>query len=142
MWGKRKIGFGMFCCALLLSFLQPPRISSQTIEENLSTLESLIDSSLSSIESIEQDNEALRRTLENLQKSLQAQSLLLTEQGKLLTEQALNYDQQRLIYEAQKEYSAALQIKLKHYKTVLILAAPICAGLGVLLGLGLGPAGN
>jgi ABC-type transporter Mla subunit MlaD len=123
---------------LFVSFLLPPPLLSQTIEENLLTLGNLIDSSLSSIETTATENEALKTTLENLEGSLKTQSALLREQGRLLNEQAANYNQQQQIYEAQKSYLGTLRTRSNAYKWSLIIAVPICTGLGAWLGWKLG----
>jgi hypothetical protein len=125
----KKVASGLFLLVLL-----PRLVFSQTIEENLWTIGSLIDNSLFSIESMTKDNEVLTQTLENLKASLQTQSALLIEQGRLLNEQELNYSQQRQIYETQKEYLSTLQVKYKVFKVSLIIAVPTCIGLGVWLG--------
>lgn len=119
---------------LLLSLLLPPPLFSQTIEENLSILGNLIDSSLSSIENTEKDNETLRETLENLESSLKTQSLLLREQGRLLNEQEMNYNQRQQIYETQKAYLETLRFKSTILKVSLLIAVPACIGLGAFLG--------
>jgi uncharacterized membrane protein YccC len=118
----------------LLSLLLPGPLISQTIEENLSTLGNLLDSSIASIERIGSDNEALRQTLENLEASLQTQSLLLREQGRLLSEQEADYGEQRKIYEAQGAYLVTLRRKSTIYKVSLIAAVPVCIGFGTWLG--------
>jgi hypothetical protein len=124
----------LLSAALLLSLVLSSPGFSQTIEENLLTLGNLIDSSLSSIERMARDNEGLKQTLESLEASLKTQSLLLREQGALLNEQEANYNQQRQIYETQKAYLGTLQSKSKIYKVSLILAVPVCIGLGAWLG--------
>jgi hypothetical protein len=124
----------LLLAALLLSLAPRWPCSPQSIEENLFSLESLIDKSLSSIESMESDNEALKKTLASLEASLTTQSLLLREQGQLLSEQEASYAQRRRIYEAQERCLEALQFKSKAYKWSLIVAAPVCAGLGAWLG--------
>jgi hypothetical protein len=58
----------------------------------------------------------------------------LREQGVLLNEQEANYNQQRMIYETQKQYLGTLQTKSKIYKVSLIIAVPVCIGLGAWLG--------
>jgi hypothetical protein len=118
----------------VLLLLLPGQLFSQTIEENLLTLGSLIDSSLLSIESVTKDNELLRQTLENLKVSLQTQSGLLAEQGRLLNEQEASYRRLQQIYEAQGRYLATLQFKSKAYKVSLIVAVPISIGLGTWCG--------
>jgi ABC-type transporter Mla subunit MlaD len=107
---------------------------AQTITDNLSELERLLDSSIASIEHIERENETLKQTLENLETSLRTQSLLLKEQGALLNEQEANYARQQQIYETQKQYLQTLQRKSKIYKVSLMIAAPACIGFGAWLG--------
>jgi hypothetical protein len=123
-----------FVGGCLLLALLPALLFSQTIEENLLTLGSLIDNSLSSIESVTKDNGLLKQTLENLEVSLRTQSSLLIEQGRLLSEQEANSNQQQQIYEAQRQYLGTLQFKSKIYKVSLIVAVPTCIGLGAWLG--------
>jgi hypothetical protein len=115
-------------------FSLPGSLFSQTIEENLWTLGSLIDSSLLSIDSMTKDNEILSQTLEDLRVSLQTQSGLLIEQGRLLNEQGADYGRLRQIYEAQGRYLEALQFKFKVYKVRLMIAVPISIGLGTWCG--------
>jgi hypothetical protein len=117
---------------LLLSL--PGLLFSQTIEENLLTLGSLIDSSLLSIDSMKKDNEILSQTLEDLKVSLQTQSGLLIEQGRLLNEQEADYGRLQQIYEAQGKFLKDLQFKSKVYKVSLMIAVPISIGLGTWCG--------
>jgi ABC-type transporter Mla subunit MlaD len=109
-------------------------VYGQSIEENLMTLESLIDGSIASIARMESENESLKQALENLEASLRTQSRLLREQGGLLNEQAANYEQQREIYGKQSAYLKSLQGKLKIYKASLMIAVPVCIGFGTWLG--------
>jgi hypothetical protein len=51
-----------------------------------------------------------------------------------LNEQEANYNQQQQIYETQKTYLKTLQFKSRIYKVSLIVAAPVCIGLGAWLG--------
>jgi hypothetical protein len=76
----------------------------------------------------------MRKTLESLNASLREQSLRLERQEQLAGEQGADYLRLRRTYETQSQSLRKLQFKSGAFKWSLVIAVPVCTGLGIWLG--------